>query len=89
MGKSADAEIRKQIGTLLETPNFYHYLSGEKNLRIAAHIKGKGFNEIDNVLQKVNLISAQAKQIQYIFFGHEAKACYCILFTRRSASFNF
>jgi ABC-2 type transport system ATP-binding protein len=55
MGKPADAEIRKQVGTLLETPNFYHYLSGEKNLRIAAHIKGKGFNEIDNVLQKVNL----------------------------------
>ena len=63
MGKSADAEIRKQIGTLLETPNFYHYLSGEKNLRIAAHIKGKGFNEIDNVLQKVNLY--QRKQSKF------------------------
>lgn len=55
LGKTADAEIRKQVGTLLETPNFYHYLSGEKNLRIAAHIKNKGFNEIDKVLQKVNL----------------------------------
>lgn len=55
LGKTADAEIRNQVGTLLETPNFYHYLSGEKNLRIAAHIKGKGFNEIDKVLQKVNL----------------------------------
>src|SRR4051812_11557559 len=29
---------RKQIGTLLETPNFYHYLSGERNLIIAAEI---------------------------------------------------
>src|SRR5215510_4493578 len=28
-------EMRKQIGTLLETPNFYHYLSGERNLKIA------------------------------------------------------
>jgi ABC-2 type transport system ATP-binding protein len=63
MGKAADADIRKQIGTLLETPNFYHYLSGEKNLRIAAHIKGKGFNEIDNVLQKVNLY--QRKQSKF------------------------
>ena len=63
MGKPANAEIRKQIGTLLETPNFYHYLSGEKNLRIAAHIKGKGFNEIDNVLQKVNLY--QRKQSKF------------------------
>ena len=63
MGKPADAEIRKQVGTLLETPNFYHYLSGEKNLRIAAYIKGKGFNEIDNALQKVNLY--QRKQSKF------------------------
>jgi ABC-2 type transport system ATP-binding protein len=47
--------IRKQIGTLLETPNFYHYLSGERNLRIAAEIKGKGVDDIDAVLEKVNL----------------------------------
>ncbi len=63
LGKPADAEIRKQVGTLLETPNFYHYLSAEKNLRIAAHIKGKGFNEIDNVLEKVNLL--QRKQSKF------------------------
>lgn len=63
MGKTADAEVRKQIGTLLETPNFYHYLSGEKNLSIAAHIKGKGFNEIDSTLQKVNLY--QRKQSKF------------------------
>ena len=41
-GKIPYAEMRKQVGTLLETPNFYHYLSGERNLRIAAEIKGKG-----------------------------------------------
>ncbi len=63
MGKSADPEVRKQVGTLLETPNFYHYLSGEKNLRIAAHIKGKGVNQIDSVLQKVNLY--QRKQSKF------------------------
>ena len=63
LGKPADAEIRKQVGTLLETPNFYHYLSAERNLRIAAYIKGKGFNEIDNVLQKVNLY--QRKQSKF------------------------
>ena len=46
---------RKQIGTLLETPNFYHYLSGEKNLRIAASIKGKGEEDIPRVLDLVDL----------------------------------
>jgi ABC-2 type transport system ATP-binding protein len=46
---------RKQIGTLLETPNFYHYLSAVRNLRIAAAIKGHGHDDIDRVLEVVNL----------------------------------
>src|SRR4051812_1825654 len=41
-GKPPTSAQRKNIGTLLETPNFYHYLSGERNLAIAAAIKGKG-----------------------------------------------
>jgi ABC-type multidrug transport system ATPase subunit len=48
-------EMRKQIGTLLETPNFYHYLSGQKNLEIAAAIKERGKEDIPRVLEKVNL----------------------------------
>jgi len=48
-------ELRRQIGTLLETPNFYHYLSGQKNLEIAAAIKQRGKEEIPRVLEKVNL----------------------------------
>ena len=47
--------VRKQIGTLLETPNFYHYLGGEDNLRIAARIKGRGEEDIEKVLKLVNL----------------------------------
>lgn len=53
---SAPAEKQRQrIGTLLETPNFYHYLSGEKNLRVAAAIKGKGTDDIARVLEMVKL----------------------------------
>lgn len=69
MGKPANADVRKDIGTLLETPNFYHYLSAEKNLRIAAHIKGKGFNEIDNVLQKVNLYERRKSKFNTYSLG--------------------
>ncbi len=58
-GQPASAELRKNIGTLLETPNFYHYLSGEKNLAIAAEIKGKGKEDIQSVLEKVNLLQRQ------------------------------
>lgn len=46
---------RRQIGTFLETPNFYHYLSAVRNLRIAAAIKQRGEDDIDRVLEVVNL----------------------------------
>ncbi len=48
-------EQRKQIGTLLETPNFYHYLSADENLKITAAIKGRGEDDIDRVLKIVDL----------------------------------
>jgi ABC-2 type transport system ATP-binding protein len=47
---------RKKIGCLLETPNFYHYLSGEENLRITVSISGRGNEEdIERVLKLVGL----------------------------------
>lgn len=54
-GEPASEKQRRRIGTLLETPNFYHYLSGERNLRIAAAIKGRGENDIPRVLEMVKL----------------------------------
>lgn len=54
-GKTGDAEARKNIGTLLETPNFYHYLSAVENLKIVASIKEKDESDINRVLNVVNL----------------------------------
>jgi ABC-type multidrug transport system ATPase subunit len=54
-GEAPSEKHRSHIGTLLETPNFYHYLSGERNLRIAAEIKGHGLEDIEPVLKRVNL----------------------------------
>lgn len=51
----AGNDQRKKIGTLLETPNFYSYLSGQQNLEISAAIKGHGKEDIDRVLEIVNL----------------------------------
>ncbi|MBS1773879.1 MAG: ABC transporter ATP-binding protein [Bacteroidetes bacterium] len=48
-------EARRRIGSLLETPNFYHYMSATDNLNIAASIKQHGKGDILNVLEKVNL----------------------------------
>ena len=47
---------RKKIGSLLETPNVYHYLTAVQNLRITQSVSGRGSEEeIDEVLKKVNL----------------------------------
>jgi ABC-2 type transport system ATP-binding protein len=54
-GEPPSEQQRKRIGTLLETPNFYHYLSGERNLQIAAAIKGRGQEDIPRVLDMVKL----------------------------------
>lgn len=54
-GEPPSEKHRQKIGCLLETPNFYHYLSGERNLRIVAAIKGHGPEDIDRVLEVVKL----------------------------------
>lgn len=48
-------EARKKIGSILETPCFYPYLTAVQNLRITAHIKQCGTQNIDAVLKQVGL----------------------------------
>lgn len=55
-GKPGSPETRKRIGSLLETPNFYHYLSAVDNLNITHAISGRGdAADIDRVLEIVKL----------------------------------
>lgn len=55
-GQAGSAAQRKKIGTLLETPNFYSYMSATNNLKITQAISGRGnAADIDAVLKKVNL----------------------------------
>ncbi len=61
------ANPRKRIGAILETPNFYHYLSAYKNLQIAADIKGVGYSNIDKMLELVNL--KERKDYQFSTFS--------------------
>ena len=69
MGEQSAADGRKKIGTLLETPNFYHYLSAEANLKIAAKIKGRGEDDIDKVLQTVNLYERKSSKFNTYSLG--------------------
>lgn len=49
------ASQRRRIGTLLETPNYYPYLTGGQNLAITASIRGCGVADISRILQRVGL----------------------------------
>ena len=44
-------ENRQKIGSILETPSFYPYLSATDNLKIVAEIKSAGHENIDEVLK--------------------------------------
>lgn len=67
-GMQPDA-ARRQIGSLLETPNFYHYLSAVENLQIAARIKQRGLNDIERVLDIVGLLERKDSKFQTYSLG--------------------
>jgi ABC-2 type transport system ATP-binding protein len=50
-----NVEARKRIGSILETPCFYPYLTAVQNLRIVAHIKQCSKENIEPVLKMVGL----------------------------------
>lgn len=60
---------RRRIGVLLETPNFYPYLSAEKNLDIVASIKGCGTQRVEKVLQQVGLYERRKSAISTYSLG--------------------
>jgi ABC-type multidrug transport system ATPase subunit len=68
-GEVPTEQHRQRIGTLLETPNFYHYLSGVKNLEIAAEIKQHGKEDIPRVLQMVDLTARKDSKFSTYSLG--------------------
>jgi ABC-2 type transport system ATP-binding protein len=69
-GHPGSAEQRKKIGSLLETPNFYHYLSGEKNLMVTQSISGRGtLADINRVLGKVSLLERKNSRFSTYSLG--------------------
>jgi ABC-2 type transport system ATP-binding protein len=68
-GNAPSERQRREIGTLLETPNFYHYLSAVHNLEIAAAIKRKPVNDITRVLKLVRLYERKDSAFQTFSLG--------------------
>ena len=69
-GQPGSPDTRKQIGSLLETPNFYQYLSAVDNLNITHAISGRGnAAEIDRVLEIVKLTERKKSRFSAYSLG--------------------
>ena len=68
-GQEPSYKLRKRIGAILETPNFYGYLSAERNLKISADIKGVPYSDIDRVLKIVNLLDRKKDRFKTFSLG--------------------
>jgi ABC-2 type transport system ATP-binding protein len=70
-GNGTAAENRRNIGALLETPNFYPYLNAEDNLEVVARIKGMTNygSAIQRVLERVNLWERRKSKFRTFSLG--------------------
>ncbi len=68
-GKIPDKSSRKKIGSLLETPNFFPYLSARQNLSIVCKIKEVNQSEVDRVLSIVDLTTRANSKFKTFSLG--------------------
>ncbi len=68
-GTSPSKESRKRIGSVIESPNFFPYLSPVINLKIVADIKDIGYEDIDRVLKLTGLYERRKTRFKTFSFG--------------------
>ncbi len=68
-GQSPSAEIRKQLGAVLESPNFYPFLTAYQNLKVVCEIKEIPVSRIPEVMAFVNLEGWEHKRFKTFSTG--------------------
>ena len=68
-GENPNANQRKSIGSLIETPHFYPYLNLEKNLKIICDIKGISYGDIGRVLETARLEEREKSRFSTLSLG--------------------
>lgn len=64
-----DNKWKKSVGSLIEVPNFYPYLSLSHNLKITAHIKAAPPEDIDRVLRITGLYERRSSPYRTLSLG--------------------
>ena len=68
-GERPASKYRLRIGSLIESPNFYPYLTLSDNLRIVANIKNVPFDDINRVLGITNLLKRKYSRYRHLSSG--------------------
>ncbi|MEI7895545.1 MAG: ATP-binding cassette domain-containing protein [bacterium] len=68
-GKIPSKESRKRIGSVIESPNFFPYLSPVVNLKIVADIKDLGYDDIERVLNLTGIYERRNTRFKTFSFG--------------------
>ncbi|WP_035769147.1 ATP-binding cassette domain-containing protein [Arthrobacter castelli] len=64
-----DPAVLRRVGSLVEEPGFYPYLSGRDNLRVLAHYNGLGNQQVEDVLEQVELRSRGSERFKTYSLG--------------------
>ncbi|XLS28052.1 ABC transporter ATP-binding protein [Flavobacteriaceae bacterium M23B6Z8] len=59
----------KKVGAIIERPNFYPYMTAEKNLRLVCRIKGVPFHKIEEKLELVGLLERKNSKFRTFSLG--------------------
>lgn len=68
-GEKPTPQQRTKIGSLIEMPHFYPYLSLEKNLKIICQIKNIGYNDIERALKETKLYERRKSRFKTLSLG--------------------
>jgi ABC-2 type transport system ATP-binding protein len=68
-GENSSSSVNKQIGSLLEVPNFFPYLSLTRNLEVIARIREVALSDIDRVLDLTGLLGRRTSRFDTLSLG--------------------
>ena len=68
-GTISTHEALKKVGAIIERPNFYPYMSAEKNLRLVCRIKGVDDSKVHEKLELVGLLDRKDSKFRTFSLG--------------------
>lgn len=68
-GHTTTHEALKQVGAIIERPNFYSYMTAEQNLKLVCQIKGVPYSKIAEKLEIVGLLDRKGHKFRTYSLG--------------------